>query len=87
MGALFFFYIVGRTLVDSSYLTFDDEKDTAGQLVWWNFNTPNRVLNARPTTLEWILSSPPAFHSYNELPQVIEVTHLESALFAGKIKE
>ena len=89
-AALFFFFIVGYTLSKNTYIR---ENDVASTRVWWHYPSYNNVtgetsnellFNERPTTLEWILSTPPAFHSFEELPQVVETTHLESSLFACK---
>jgi cytochrome c oxidase subunit 1 len=36
---------------------------------------PNTPGGAGPTTLEWTLPSPPAFHSYEKLPKFEEAAH------------
>jgi cytochrome c oxidase subunit I len=59
MGLLLFFYIIYVTL-------------TAGErcpINPWNFTNAKTV-----TTLEWLLDSPPAYHSFNEVPQVLDFT-------------
>ena len=36
---------------------------------------PNNPWGAGATTLEWTLTSPPAFHSYETLPKIEETAH------------
>ena len=69
MGLLLFFYIIYVTL-------------TAGErcpMNPWNFTNEKTV-----TTLEWLLDSPPAYHSFNEVPQVLDFTAKSFTKLDGK---
>ena len=54
LGALFFFYVVYKTLTS---------KEVCGRNPWET--TPGVSL-----TLEWMVGSPPAFHTFEEIPTI-----------------
>lgn len=59
-STLFFFYLVFNTLVTA--------RTTPARKNPWNFE--NSKIGS--TTLEWEISSPPAYHTFNEIPVVRE---------------
>lgn len=70
VGALLFFYII--------YATFTSE-DRCASNPWVFEPVPNREYeqvidgySSESPTLEWLVDSPPAFHTFEELPQIKE---------------
>nr|AHB34953.1 cytochrome c oxidase subunit 1 [Neoporphyra perforata]AHB35401.1 cytochrome c oxidase subunit 1 [Neoporphyra perforata]AIB08089.1 cytochrome c oxidase subunit 1 [Neoporphyra perforata]AIB08179.1 cytochrome c oxidase subunit 1 [Neoporphyra perforata]AIB08346.1 cytochrome c oxidase subunit 1 [Neoporphyra perforata] len=59
-STLFFFYLVFNTLVTARKIPAKNNP--------WNFETSK----IGSTTLEWEVSSPPAYHTFNEIPVVRE---------------
>jgi len=57
MGVIFFFYIIYLTLIEG-------ERCSRAP---WTFSGENRVMS-----LEWVFNSPPAYHTINELPQILD---------------
>jgi len=63
VSALYFFYII--------YLTITESAPAANNP--WGETDPNSLKAPRAFTLEWLLPSPPQYHSFNQLP-VLRVT-------------
>jgi cytochrome c oxidase subunit 1 len=73
LASLFFFYIVYVTLTGNEVCgknpwSFEPEASEGLEALEGNRSTPNAP------TLEWMLPSPPAFHTFEELPAIKEFT-------------
>ena len=66
VASLLFFYIVYRTLTGNDVCPENP----------WNFDQENAEKNAAPqaSTLEWMMPSPPAFHTFEEIPAIKELS-------------
>jgi cytochrome c oxidase subunit 1 len=60
VGALFFFYVVYKTLLST---------DRTSQDPW------HVVENNRSRTLDWVVTTPPQFHTFDEVPFIKETTY------------
>jgi len=63
LGAIFFFYVVYRTFTDGNRVTVSNV---------WARTERSAVPLAEQTSIEWAVETPPAFHTFDELPIVKE---------------
>jgi len=66
LASIFFFYIV--------YLTLTGNEKCANNP--WDFDTSQDGTKTSPT-LEWMMPSPPAFHTFEEIPAIKELSLAE----------
>lgn len=64
IGAIFFFYIVYVTLTEGQVCPNNP----------WEFSEDSPLWSP---TLEWVVSSPPAYHTFEEIPVVKETSHTQ----------
>nr|YP_010338840.1 cytochrome c oxidase subunit 1 [Madagascaria erythrocladioides]UNJ18790.1 cytochrome c oxidase subunit 1 [Madagascaria erythrocladioides] len=67
ISALFFFYTIYVTLTNGKPCTNNP----------WNFSEDE--FNKGCSTLEWVLTSPPAYHTFNEIPVIKETINSNSS--------
>jgi len=77
VSTLFFFYIVYNAFKDgdvhkTNLYAWLVQKEKMSPDFFWTYYPYNKAAKDSTATLEWYVSTPPNFHTYEEVPQVID---------------